>query len=194
LGDDFTGNHTRYIMSMGELSRKDNSIVFRNGKGNIYIPVEATRELYCLNEVSMNTKFLDFAAKAGIVIHFFNYYGQYSGTFYPKEYLISGALTIKQSKAYIDNRLVIAKVFVQGIADNIYEVLYHYYKHDKKEVKGVLDWIKNDVSKLLDKELDIKQILFIEGQVWQIFYSTFKYFLPEDFVMNKRVKRPQTIL
>ena len=60
------GKHTRYIMSMGELSRKDNSILFRNEKGNNYIPVEDTREIYCLNEISMNTKFLDFASRAGI--------------------------------------------------------------------------------------------------------------------------------
>lgn len=30
----------------------------------------------------------------------------------------------------------------------------------------------------------------VEGEIWQRFYSTFKYFLPEDFIMNKRVKRP----
>lgn len=132
------GKHTRYIMSMGELSRKDNSIVFKNQKGNNYIPIESTRELYCLNEVSMNTKFLDFVSKAGITIHIFNYYGKYSGTFYPKEYLVSGNLTIKQSKAFLENRIYLAKAFVQGIADNIYEVIYHYYKHGKKELKEFL--------------------------------------------------------
>lgn len=40
------------------------------------------------------------------------------------------------------------------------------------------------------KAKDIKQILSIEGKVWAEFYSTFKYFLPEDFMINKRVKRP----
>ena len=30
----------------------------------------------------------------------------------------------------------------------------------------------------------------VEGEVWQRFYSEFKNFLPEDFIMNKRVKRP----
>ena len=29
-----------------------------------------------------------------------------------------------------------------------------------------------------------------EGELWQRFYRTFKYFLPEEFIMNKRVKRP----
>ena len=46
---------TRYITSMGELTRKDNSLCFRKGNKNIYIPVENTREIYCMNEVSLNT-------------------------------------------------------------------------------------------------------------------------------------------
>ena len=98
-------NHTRYIFSMGELKRKDNSIAFKNEKGNFYIPIQDTRELYCMNEVSFNTKFLDFISKAGITLHLFNYHGNYSGTFYPKEQLISGDLSIKQALCYIENRL-----------------------------------------------------------------------------------------
>ncbi len=183
-------NHTRYIFSMGELSRKDNSIAFRNEKGNFYIPIEETRELYCLNEVSFNTKFLDFISKAGIVIHLFNYHGNYSGTFYPKEHLISGDLTIKQSYTFMNERLGIAKSIVLAIAQNIHETLYHYYRHGKKELKEHLDWIRDDVPRFLQKELRIEQILFIEGQVWSRFYDSFKHFLPEDFVLNKRVKRP----
>ena len=182
--------HTRYIFSMGELRRKDNSIAFKNEKGNFYIPIEDTKELYCLNEVSFNTKFLDFIAKAGICIHFFNYHSNYSGSFYPKESLISGDLTIKQSFAYVENRIVIAKAIVQGIADNIHELLYHYYRHGKKELKPLLDWLKKDVKEFLEKEVHIKQILFIEGQIWSRFYDSFQHFLPEDFILNKRVKRP----
>lgn len=183
-------NHTRYIFSMGELKRKDNSIAFINEKGNFYIPIEDTRELYCMNEVSFNTKFLDFIARARITLHLFNYHGNYSGTFYPKDQLISGDLTIKQSLMYIENRLIVAKAIVNAIARNIHETLYHYYRHDKKELKPYLDWLKSDIPAFLDKELRIEQILFIEGQVWSRFYDSFKHFLPEDFLMNKRVKRP----
>lgn len=182
--------HTRYIFSMGELKRKDNSIAFKNEKGNFYIPIEDTKELYCLNEVSFNTKFLDFIAKAGITIHFFNYHGNYSGTFYPKEALVSGDLTIKQSYAHIENRLIIAKAIVRGIADNIHEVLYHYYRHGRTELKAFLDWLKKDVKEFLDNEIHIKQILFIEGQIWHRFYDSFQHFLSEDFILNRRVKRP----
>ena len=183
-------NHTRYIFSMGELKRKDNSIAFKNEKGNFYIPIQDTRELYCMNEVSFNTKFLDFIGKAGITLHLFNYHGNYSGTFYPKEQLISGDLSIKQALCYIENRLNIAKSIVQSIADNIYETLYHYFRHNKKDLKPTIDWLKTEPKRFLEKEITIEQIMFIEGQIWSRFYDSFKYFLPEDFLMNKRVKRP----
>jgi CRISPR-associated protein Cas1 len=39
---------TRYIMSMGELTRKDNSLCFRKNGKNVYIPVENTKEIFCL--------------------------------------------------------------------------------------------------------------------------------------------------
>lgn len=181
---------TKYITSIGELKRKENSLCFRKNKKNIYLPVENIKEIYCLNEISLNTKLLDFLSSKNIIVHFFNYYQGYSGTFYPKEKYISGKLLIKQVNTFENNREVIAKAIVNGIGKNIYEVLYHYYKHDKKEVKNTLDWIRKELPSRLDSNDDIKAILAIEGELWQRFYSAFKFFLPEDFIMNKRVKRP----
>ena len=54
---------TRYITSMCELSRKDNSLCFRKDGKNVYIPIEKTKKIYCLNEISINTKLLDFLAR-----------------------------------------------------------------------------------------------------------------------------------
>lgn len=181
---------TRYITSMGELSRKDNSICFRKNDRNVYIPVENTKEIYCMSEVSINTKLLDFLSKNNIIMHFFNYHEGYSGTFYPNDHYCSGKLLVKQVKAYEERRIEIAKAIVFGIGDNIYEVLYHYYKHGKKEVKDTTDWIRKDFKDILLRCQNIKQILQVEGELWQKFYSEFKYILPEDFVLNKRVKRP----
>lgn len=181
---------TRYIASMGELSRKDGSLCFRNEKKHVYIPIENVKEIYCLNEVSINSKLLDFLAKKNIIIHFFNYYGGYSGSFYPKNQYMSGKLLLKQVEKFNTSRINIAKAIVKGIGVNIYEVLYHYYKHDKKEVKEVLDWIRLKFYLNLEKAETIQEIMAFEGELWLKFYSTFKYFLPEDFIMNKRVKRP----
>lgn len=181
---------TRYITSMGELTRKDNSLCFRKDGKNVYIPVENTKEIYCLNEVSINSKLLDFISHNNIIIHFFNYYEGYSGTFYPKNKYNSGKLLVKQVQKFESNRLEISKSIVKGIGINIKEVLYHYYKHNKKEVKGTIDWIKNNFFDRVDKSTDVKVLMSVEGELWERFYREFKNFLPEDFIMNKRVKRP----
>ena len=181
---------TKYIMSMGELSRKDNSLCFRKDGKNVHIPVENTKEIYCFNEVSINSKLLGFLAQNNIIVHFFNYYGGYSGTYYPRDHYLSGKLIVKQALKYQNDRMDIARAIVKGIGLNIYEVLYHYYKHDKKEVKETTDWIKKIFLPQVEQAGDVKELMAYEGEVWLRFYQDFQYFLPEDFVMNKRVKRP----
>ena len=91
---------------------------------------------------------------------------------------------------YQNDRMDIARAIVKGIGVNIYEVLYHYYKHGKKEVKNTIDWIKKSFFPQVVQAEDVKELMAYEGEVWMRFYGDFVYFLPEDFVMNKRVKRP----
>lgn len=183
-------SESKYIFSKGDLTRQDFSIKYKNDKGNFYLPIEKIKELYCFNDITISTKLLEILSTAGIIVHFFNYYENYIGTFYPKETLISGNVTVKQALAFENNRLVIAKAIVGGIAKNIKTVVYHYYRHGVKELKASIDFYNKDVERLLEKATDIKQILSVEGKIWATFYSIFKYFLPEDFVINKRVKRP----
>ncbi|WP_425447275.1 type I-B CRISPR-associated endonuclease Cas1b [Dethiothermospora halolimnae] len=181
---------TRYITSMGELTRKDNSLCFRKNGKNVYIPVENTKEIYCLNEVSINSKLLDFLSRNNIVVHFFNYYEGYSGSFYPRDQYISGKLLVKQVETFNNRRLDVAKSIVKGTGNNIAEVLYHYYKHNKKEVKGTIDWIRGGFLQGIEKSNNIKQLMAAEGELWHRFYGEFKNILLDDFIMNKRVKRP----
>lgn len=181
---------TRYIFSMGTLSRSGNTLVFKNAKEKITIPIHNTREIYMFNEVTVNTKLLDFISKANITLHFFNYGGYYTGSFIPKDYLRSGKLVVKQVELFLNHREFVAKKFVWGMSENLYDLIYHYYRNDKKEVKEYLDWIRGDFRRMLEKAETVNQIMAIEGQLWNGFYDQFKYFLPEDFVMNKRVRRP----
>lgn len=182
---------TKYITSMGELSRKDNSLCFRKNQKNVYLPIENIKEIYCMNEISINTKLLDYISSKNIMVHFFNYYGFYSGTFYPREQYNSGRLLVKEVEAYhSEKRIVIARKIVKAIAVNIDEVLYHYYKHNNKEVKNTIDWIRGDFKKLIYEQNDIQSIMLLEGELWQRFYSAFQFILPTDFMLNKRVRRP----
>lgn len=112
-------SESKYIFSKGDFTRSDFSIKFKNESGNFYLPIEKVKELYCFNEVTISTKLLDILATAGIIVHFFNYYGNYIGTFYPKENLISGRLIVKQVETFQNYRIEIAKAFVKGIAQNI---------------------------------------------------------------------------
>lgn len=183
-------DEVKYIFSKGDLERKDYSIVFKANNKNNYIPITQTKELYLFNDCTITTKLITTLGKTGIIIHFFDYYGNYTGSFYPKEQLLSGNITIKQVNYYEKNRLKIAKAIVYGIALNIHHTLYHYYRHGKIQLKELLHYLKEDVKDMLDKAINIKQVLMIEGSIWAKFYDSFKYFLPEEFLMNKRVRRP----
>ncbi|MCG8539024.1 MAG: type I-B CRISPR-associated endonuclease Cas1b [Clostridia bacterium] len=184
------GEAVRYIMSMGELKRKDNSLCFRKDSKNHYLPVEGIKEIYCLNEVSLNTKLLDFIASKGIIVHFFNYHGSYSGTFFPREKYISGKITVKQAEKYLKDRIYVAKAIVQGLIDNIVEVLYGYYRNGNKKIKENIDYIRYSIPQILNRASDIKEILSVEGSLWSYFYSSLREILNEEFEFNKRVKRP----
>ena len=105
-----------YIFSSGELKRKDNTIFFENEQGKKYIPVENTNEIYIFGEVDINKRFLEFLTQAEIIIHFFNHYDYYVGSYYPREHLNSGYMILKQAEHYLDmqKRQEIATEFVIG--------------------------------------------------------------------------------
>ena len=96
---------------------------------------------------------------------------------------MSGKLIVKQALKYEEQRMDIARAIVKGIGVNIYEILYHYYKHDKKEVKETIDWIRKVFFTQVDQAQDIKRLLACEGEVWIRFYNDFKYFLLKHFVL-----------
>ncbi|MGH7890553.1 MAG: CRISPR-associated endonuclease Cas1, partial [Thermodesulfobacteriota bacterium] len=93
-----------FIFSDGELKRKDNTLFFENEKGEKkFIPIEGTQELMVFGEVSLNKRFLEFASQKEMILHFFNYYGYYVGSFYPREHLNSGYMILKQAETYLSD-------------------------------------------------------------------------------------------
>jgi CRISPR-associated protein Cas1 len=182
---------TRYIFSFGELRCSEYSIDLNvKDKKPLHLPIKDIDEIYCMNEIGLNTKLLNICRQEGIILHFFGYYGQYVGSFYPAEKLVSGRIFIKQVEAYNTKREIISRAIVKGIGINIVETLYHYYRHGTPEVKETVDWIKETAIPQLDAVHTIAEIMMIEGMMWDKFYKTFKYFVPEDFIFNKRVRRP----
>lgn len=180
-----------YIFSSGELKRKDNTIFFENEQGKKYIPVENTNEIYIFGEVDINKRFLEFLTQAEIILHFFNRYDYYVGTYYPREHLNSGYMILKQAEHYLDmqKRQEIATEFVIGAIKNILNVI-RYYSNRGKNLKNVEDGIKH-LEEKTQKSRDIEELMAFEGNVRDHYYKAFDIILNNpDFAFEQRTRRP----
>ena len=134
---------TLYIFQDGELHRKDNSLYFESQKRRKYIPVENTNDIYIFGEVGITKRFLEFATKKEICIHFFSRNGNYIGTFYPRERYNSGHVIVKQTQHFIDKskRIVLAQNLASGSIGQRRQVLKYYYTRALKGnlLKGLID-------------------------------------------------------
>lgn len=182
---------TFYILKDGDLRRKDNSIVITNIEGDDKnLKAEVTDEIYLFGEVSLNTKLLNFISQKGIILHVFNYYGFYSGSFFPRETNISGYLLVQQVRAY-DNeikRLSIAKEILKASSYNTYRNL-RYYNGRGIYLEEAMKNIESLINKL-DYGKSINELMGIEGNIKKIYYSTWNDIVKQDIQFEKRVKRP----
>jgi len=181
-----------FIFSNGDLKRKQNTIYFEGDKGiKKFIPIENTNELHLFGEVTINKEILEFLSKNEIVLHFYNYYGYYVGTYYPREHYNSGFMILKQAENYIDRekRLNLAKKFVFGASENIKKVL-NYYNSRNINLEQIISKIDN-LKELIPLQNDIDQLMAIEGNIREIYYNAFDYIVDdENFSMDERTKRP----
>ncbi len=183
---------TIFVFSNGELKRKENTIYFE-GENNTkkFIPVENTSELHIFGEVTINKKVLEFLSQNEIILHFYNYYGYYVGSYYPREHYNSGFMILKQAECYLDRekRLELAKRFVWGACKNIEKVLRYY------SARGInLNQILSKISQLEDSivsQAEVESLMAIEGNIREVYYNAFDLIVnDEDFSMDTRTKRP----
>lgn len=181
-----------YLFSSGELKRKDNTLyVELEGRVKKYIPIENTKEIFVFGEVTINKKFLDFASQNEIIVHYFNYHGFYSGTFYPREHYNSGYMILNQARHYLDQteRLKLAKSFVIGAVGNILKIL-KYYNRRGKILDSTISGIEENGNKISDTN-SIDELMAIEGNIKQLYYGAFDVILENtDFKFDKRSKKP----
>lgn len=180
-----------YIYKGGTLKRKDNTLQFVNSENQKRdIPVEKVGEIYVMSEMTFNTALINFLAQKGIVVHFFNYYDFYSGSFYPRERLLSGNLLVHQTEHYIDysKRMIIAKKFIQGAAANIYRNL-RYYNSRGKNVESFMKEIEQYRKKISTAET-IQELMGYEGNIRQRYYAAWSIIINQEIDFEKRVMHP----
>lgn len=183
--------NTFYLFQSGRLSRKDNSLCFENeASGKRYIPIEQTETIFVFGELDFNSKLIDFLSKNNITVHFFNYYGFYSGSFYPREHLLSGQLLVKQVEHYIDNKkkMLLSQRILEGATDNILRNLKYYNNRDK-DVSKHIQSLESFQTCIYETE-SINELRGLEGNIRQVYYDAWKYLIHESFEFEKRVKHP----
>ncbi|MTI48947.1 MAG: type I-B CRISPR-associated endonuclease Cas1 [Firmicutes bacterium] len=182
---------TFYIFQNGQLKRKDNSIIVTTPDGRKKnLKSEVTDEIYLFGEISMNTKLLNFLSQKKIIMHVFNYYGFYSGSYCPKESNVSGYLLVNQVNKYSnkEERVKIAKELLRASAYNIYRNL-RYYNSRGIELESHMNKIQI-LSNRLDDGSTIQELMGIEGNIRKIYYSTWNDIVKKQINFDKRIKRP----
>lgn len=182
-----------YIFSSGTLERQQNTLVFKDGDGKKrYMPVETIADIHVFGELDFNKRLLEFLTQNEITLHFFNHYGYYIGSFYPREYYNSGYLILKQSEYYLDilKRMDLAKKFVYGAISNMNKVLEYYIRRGIEELSTTLEEL-NHISSAIETQDSPEALMAIEGNTREIYYSAFDIITDsEDFSFTKRTRRP----
>ena len=183
---------TLFIFSGGELHRKDNTLYFQNEDGKRkFIPVENTGEIHIFGEVTINKKLLEFLSQTEIILHFYNYYGYYVGSFYPREHNNSGYMILKQCAAYSaeEKRLCLARAFVKGSLGNILKVLI-YYKNRSIINEHAIGKI-TEFKEKLDNIQTTQELMGFEGNARNYYYKEFDSIIRVDgFSFEGRTKQP----
>ncbi|MGI5838570.1 MAG: type I-B CRISPR-associated endonuclease Cas1b [bacterium] len=180
-----------YLFTEGELKRKDNSLVFETEAGARHLPVEDIKEIMAFGEIAFNKRLLEFLSQKEIVVHYFNYYGYYMGTFYPREHLNAGYMVLRQAEHYLDEgkRQVLARAFVLGAYRNIRQVL-KYYNNRGRDLSLLLSRIE-ELAEGIDDCRDINTLMALEGNIREHYYHAFDVIINNsDFSFQERTRRP----
>jgi len=176
-----------YIFSNGRIRRKENTVYIENELGEKRaIPVEDIDAIHVFGEIDLNTKLLNFLAQQNKIVHFYNYYGFYSGSFMPRDRNVSGELLVRQVEHYLDpeERFFIAFSFVEGALFHMLRNLREY-----KDTSGFQEKIKQELANAAETKT-INELMGCEGRARDTYYQAFNIIFKNSFRIEKREKRP----
>lgn len=176
-----------YILNNGRLKRKDNTIYFTDSEENKRaLPIEQVDSIHLYGEVDLNTKMINYISQYGVILNFYNYYGYYTGSFYPRKKNVSGFSLVCQSACYLndDERIYIARSFIESAVHHILRNM-RYYKVDE----SLIESIKKEAENLKYVQ-DIQTLMGIEGRIRKNYYKSFNQILKNGYSFDKREKRP----
>ena len=180
-----------YILNPGHLKREGNTLVFVSQEGKKALPVETVDSLYVFAEITFNKKLLEFLSQKKIPVHFFNYFEYYVGTYYPREYMNSGLITLRQAEYYLNQewRLGLARAFVYGALANMIFNLRTYSSRGK-DLSEHIKAIEDEMARL-NKAQNSAELMALEGQARMAYYEAFDSIIEDpNFSFETRTRRP----
>jgi CRISPR-associated protein Cas1 len=191
---------TYYLFNPGQLERKDNTLKFtpieENSDGVAqkegaprYIPVEGIGDLFVFGSLTGNSALYNFLGQNNIAVHFFDYYENYTGSFMPRDSLLSGRMLLAQTAHYQNKnkRIVIARKFVEGSAYNMLKNLQYYNRRGKEAEPFII--LINKYMESIPQANAVDELMGVEGNIRQRYYEAFDLIL-NDFEMGTRTKQP----
>ena len=206
-----------YLFSSGRLCRNQNTlflekkeIIKRPGDhpmdtgipdeapkaGKQPFPVEQVESIHLFGEIDINTRLITFLSRNQIPTFCFDYYGNFTSALYPREFLLSGSLKVKQVKAYLNrkHRQHLAYCFVETALSNILRVLKYYEPRiaDSGNLKETIRIIESRLLGLSPSQA-IEELMGIEGSAREAYYKCWPMILGDKgklFPFEQRNRRP----
>jgi len=182
---------TIYFFSSGDLKREGNTLCFIGKNGKSFFPISEISSLMIFGEVSFNKRLLEFLSSKEVLVHLYNRYGFYIGSFYPRTHYNSGFMTLKQCEHYLnyDKRLSLASKFVEGSLKNMLKNLT-YYNNRKGGLDSAIKFIEEILTRL-GQAKSVEELMALEGQAKEQYYLSFNVILnAEEYRYVKRERRP----
>lgn len=186
---------TYYLFNPGRLQRRDNTLKFTpfDEEGNEqkprYLPVENVDELYCFGSLEANSALYNFLGQQQVAVHFFDYYENYTGSFMPRDALLSGKVLLAQTDFYKDKkkRQLLAQRILEGAAFNMVKNLRYYDKRGK-DLTEIMEQMES-YAQAIPTTNRIDELMGLEGNIRKTYYEAFNLIL-NDFEMPGRSYRP----
>ena len=134
-----------YFFNNGRLKRKDSTIYFilEDGTKKV-VPIEQVENLHIFSEMEFNTSFINLLNQKDVFLHFYNYYGYYSGSYIPRKKKVSGFVDVKQAEHVLNPalRMYLAQQLV-------YSAIHHILRNMRRH--------KEEVGDLIEEILEFKK-------------------------------------
>lgn len=155
-----------------------------------YVAVERIDSIHAYSSVRINTGLLNFLAEKHIPLHTYNYFGGYTGTYWPKEPIPNGRIQQAQFLHYADTekRLTLAREILRGAFHNMHSAVKRENRRSGQFTDLLEEWHLSAAR--LEEAQSVNMLLGVEGNIRKTYYEFLDRRLTPDFQMEGRVYRP----